>query len=62
MTSLPLNRDPRHVKWIQELAERLTPQRAFCDFNYAVLDFTMTVPRNPRCENRLLKTIAGFGC
>jgi adenine-specific DNA glycosylase len=43
MTSLPFNRDPRHVKWIQELAERLTPRRAFRDFNYAVLDFTMTV-------------------
>jgi A/G-specific adenine glycosylase len=63
MTGLPFNRDPRHVKWIQELVERLTPRRAFRDFNYAVLDFTMTVciPRNPRCEICLLKDDCRFG-
>jgi adenine-specific DNA glycosylase len=64
MTSLPFNRDPRQVKWINELVERLTPRRAFRDFNHAVLDLTMTVcvPWNPRCENCLLKKIAGLGC
>lgn len=52
MTGLPYNRDPRHVRWVQELAERLTPRRSFRDYNYAVLDFTMTicVPRRPRCD------------
>lgn len=51
MTGLPYNRDPRGLRWVQDLAERLTPRRAFRDFNYAVLDFTMTVctPRNPAC-------------
>jgi A/G-specific adenine glycosylase len=51
VTGLPYNRDPRHVRWVQELADRLTPRRAFRDYNYAVLDFTMSVctPRNPRC-------------
>jgi A/G-specific adenine glycosylase len=52
ITGLPYNRDPRHVEWIKELAERLTPRRRFRDFNYAALDFTMKicVPRNPRCH------------
>jgi A/G-specific adenine glycosylase len=51
MTGLPYNRDPRHVRWVNKLADELTPRRGFREFNYAVLDFTMTVcvPRNPRC-------------
>jgi A/G-specific adenine glycosylase len=51
LTGLPYNRDPRHVRWVQELADHLTPRRAFRDYNYAVLDFTMSVcaPR-PRCD------------
>ena len=53
MTGNPYNRDPRHVSWIKELAEKLTPPRAFRDYNYAVLDFTMQVckPRKPSCEH-----------
>jgi A/G-specific adenine glycosylase len=45
------DRDPRRVRWVRELAEQLTPQRAYRAFNYAVLDFTMTVcvPREPHC-------------
>lgn len=52
MTGLPYNRDPRGIRWIQELADRLTPKRVFRDYNYAVLDITMTVcvPMTPRCE------------
>ena len=52
MTGNPYNRDPRHISWIKELAEKLTPPRAFRDYNYAVLDFTMQVctPRKPSCE------------
>ena len=51
MTRRPYNRDPRHVRWIQELADDLTPLRVFRDYNYAVLDFTMNVctPRKPKC-------------
>lgn len=57
MTGLPYNRDPRHVQWVQRLAERLTPRRVFRDYNYAVLDFSMgtCTPRNPRCEGCVLK-------
>lgn len=51
MTGLPYNRDPRHVRWVQDLAERLTPRRVYRDYNYAVLDFTMAIctPRQPVC-------------
>lgn len=52
MTGMPYNRDPRHVRWIQMLVDRLTPQRAFRTYNYAVLDFTMTIclRRLPHCD------------
>lgn len=52
LTGRAYERDPRHVKWINELADQLTPRRVHTDYNYAVLDFTMTicVPRDPRCD------------
>lgn len=52
MVGQPYQRDPRGVRWVNALADRLTPKRAFRDFNYAVLDFTMTIctPRQPACE------------
>ena len=51
MTGNPYNRDPRGVSWVRDLAERLTPPRAFQEYNYAVLDFTMKIctPRSPDC-------------
>lgn len=44
--------ETRRKKWLIELADRLTPQENVKQFNYAVLDFTMTIciPREPRCE------------
>jgi len=58
MTGLPYNRDPRGLRWVQDLADRLTPPRAFRDFNYAVLDFTMTIctPRDPACSTCPLRS------
>lgn len=58
MTGGPYNRDPRHLRWVLELADGLTPQRAFRDYNYAVLDFTMTVctPRHPSCAACPMRT------
>ena len=52
MTGLPYHRDPRHIRWIQELADELTPKQVFRDYNYAVLDFTMKVckSRKPSCD------------
>lgn len=44
--------ETRRKKWLRDMAERLTPQRGVKPFNYALLDFTMTVcvPGEPRCE------------
>ena len=52
MTGLPYNRDPRHIHWVQTLADDLTPARVFRDYNYAILDFTMTIckQRHPLCQ------------
>lgn len=53
MTGRAYIRDPRHVRWLQQLVHDLTPKRAFRDYNYAVLDFTIQVctPRNPGCPH-----------
>ena len=51
LTGNPYDRDPRNVSWIKDLVEEMTPLRAFKDYNYAVLDFTILVctPRKPDC-------------
>lgn len=63
MTGLPYERDPRHVRWVNELADGLTPKRAFRTYNYAVLDFTMKVctPRAPRCHECPLRRDCRYG-
>jgi len=63
MTGQPYQRDPRHVRWVNELAEALTPRRSFRDYNYAVLDFTMTIctPRDPNCTRCPLRLICVYG-
>ncbi len=51
LTGRPYPPDPRHVRWVRDLADRLTPRRAFQAYNHAVLDLAMTVctVRAPRC-------------
>ena len=63
MTGNPYNRDPRHVSWVQELAENLTPPRAFRNYNYAVLDFAMQMctPRKPSCGCCPIRTECLYG-
>lgn len=63
LTGREYPRDPRHVRWVKELADRLTPRRAFRAYNYAVLDFTMIVctPRAPRCLECPLRPDCRFG-
>lgn len=63
MTGMPYNRDPRHVRWVKELADRLTPARVFRNYNYAVLDFTMNIcqPRVPRCQACPLRGVCREG-
>lgn len=56
-------RDPRGVDWVYELADALTPPRAFTAYNYAVLDFTMTIctPANPKCPSCPIRQYCCFG-
>lgn len=63
MTGRPYERDPRHVDWVNELADLLTPPRAFKRYNYAVLDFTMNVctPRVPRCQECPIRAHCAHG-
>lgn len=63
MTGRLAPRDPRHVRWINLLADTLTPRRAFRDYNYAVLDFTMLIcqPKRPCCERCPLRDDCQFG-
>lgn len=63
MTNQSYGHDPRGVKWLYELAESLTPRRAFQSYNYAVLDFTIMIcaPRNPRCASCPLLAYCCFG-
>lgn len=63
VTSRPYQKDPRHVHWVLELADRLTPRRAFRDYNYAVLDFTMQIctVRIPRCPECPMRRDCAFG-
>jgi A/G-specific adenine glycosylase len=63
LTGRPYPPDPRHVRWVNDLADRLTPKRAFRDYNYAVLDFTMSIctVRAPRCDRCPLRPDCAFG-
>lgn len=63
MTSQPYHRDPRHTGWVNDLAGRLTPRRSFRDYNYAVLDFTMSIctPRAPNCPRCPLREMCAYG-
>ena len=47
----PYDGETRRQTWLIELADRCTPPRAWKDYNYAVLDFTMTIcTTRPRCD------------
>jgi A/G-specific adenine glycosylase len=52
MTNREKPKDVRRCDWLWELATKLTPQKGFREYNYAVLDFTMTVCKNkkPLCN------------
>jgi A/G-specific adenine glycosylase len=64
MTGRPYNRDPRRLPWLHDLAETLTPRRAFRAYNYAVLDFTMRIctPRKPLCHLCPVRKECLLGC
>ena len=63
MTGQRYNRDPRHLGWAKDVAERLTPRRAFRQFNYAAIDFSMRVcrPRAPLCDECPVSRYCDYG-
>ena len=63
VTGKPYPRDPRQVKRVNELADRLTPQRVFRSYNYAVLDFTMQIStqKKPLCNLCPIRRDCCFG-
>lgn len=51
LTGMPHGPETRRKRWLLDLADRVTPHAGVKEFNFAILDFTMTVcaPRKPRC-------------
>ena len=48
-------------KWFEELVDKITPEREFKEFNYAVLDYTRSVCKpKPLCELCQLKSLCKF--
>lgn len=62
MTGRPMDGETRRKRWVLDLADELTPRRAFRDYNYAVLDFTMRVcAQPPVCERCPVREFCVFG-
>ena len=59
LLGMPAIKDPRGVTWLHLVAEAMTPQSAFREYNYAVIDFTRQVctPRAPKCSDCPLKAL-----
>ena len=57
------NGETRRKQWLIKLAEQLTPQRAFRDYGYAMLDLSMTIckPRSPDCDQCPLINLCATG-
>ena len=53
--------ETRRKKWLFELAERITPEKKFKEFNYAMVDFTRTIckPR-PLCRQCIILKNCNF--
>jgi len=53
--------ETRRKKWLKDLADAVTPRRAFRDFNYALIDFTRDICRpKPRCTDCPLSTQCSY--
>ena len=62
MVDRPMNGETRRDRWLMELADAATPQRNVGEFNYAMLDFTMTVcVKSPKCEQCPLLDLCVYG-
>ena len=52
MTGQPSDGETRRKRWLRDLADVLTPKRVYRDYNYAVLDLTMSIcVRDPTCPD-----------
>lgn len=50
MVDRPMDGETRRDKWLIQLAEAMTPRPNVCEFNYAMLDFTMEIcAKKPLC-------------
>ena len=50
LTGVNRKPDMRRNRWLNEIADELTPKTSFKDYNYAVLDLTMTLcTSRPKC-------------
>jgi len=52
LTGATYDGETRRKPWVRAFLDRLTPQQGHSDFNYALLDFCMSVctPKKPRCR------------
>jgi len=54
--------ETRRKAWLHDLAERMTPQRAFQAYNYALLDFTRAIcTPKPHCDICPLRKGCSYG-
>ena len=62
MTGDDWDGETRRKRWLRELSAELTPRTTFRDYNYGVLDLTMTVcGRNPKCKECPVVTMCKTG-
>jgi len=54
--------ETRRERWLNDLADDMTPVRAFRDYNYGILDLSMTVcVRNPACHECPVIKFCSYG-
>jgi len=62
MTGREYGPETRRERWLTELADDMTPVRAFRDYNYGILDLSMTVcTRNPSCHECPVIKFCSYG-
>lgn len=58
----PVHGETRRERWFIRLAEKMTPQSGFREYNYAILDFTREICRpRPLCSECPLNDICVYG-
>ncbi len=62
LIDVPMDGETRRKRWLIQTADLLTPQRAWKQYNYAVLDFTMQIcTKVPKCPICPLLRYCAFG-